>query len=45
MKKVAIVGFGFMGVTHALNIPKNGKWELVAIVDRRSRKRNPSRFK
>ncbi|MCG8308403.1 MAG: Gfo/Idh/MocA family oxidoreductase [Cytophagales bacterium] len=33
MKKVAVVGFGFMGMTHAGNILKNDKLELVAIVD------------
>lgn len=32
--KVAIVGFGFMGMTHAVNILKNEKLELVAIVDK-----------
>jgi len=34
MKKVAVVGFGFMGVTHALNILKSGKLELKAIVEK-----------
>ncbi len=34
MKKVAVVGFGFMGMTHALNILKNGNLKLVAIVDK-----------
>ncbi|MEI6276159.1 MAG: Gfo/Idh/MocA family oxidoreductase [Prolixibacteraceae bacterium] len=34
MKKVAILGFGFMGMTHAENILKNGDLELVAIVDK-----------
>jgi len=33
MIKVAIVGFGFMGVTHSLNIIKNSDMKLVAIVD------------
>jgi predicted dehydrogenase len=33
MKKVAVVGFGFMGMTHALNILKNKDLKLVAIVD------------
>ena len=34
MKKVAVVGFGFMGMTHTLNILKNPDLELVAIVDK-----------
>jgi predicted dehydrogenase len=34
MKKVAILGFGFMGMTHAENILKNSDLELVAIVDK-----------
>jgi predicted dehydrogenase len=34
MKKIAVVGFGFMGVTHAINILKNPDLELVAIVDK-----------
>ena len=34
MKKVGVVGFGFMGVTHALNILKTGGLELRAIVER-----------
>jgi predicted dehydrogenase len=34
MKKVAILGFGFMGMTHAESILKNGDLELVAIVDK-----------
>jgi predicted dehydrogenase len=34
MKKVAVVGFGFMGITHALNILKNPDLQLVAIVDK-----------
>lgn len=35
MKKVAVVGFGFMGMTHVINILKNKDLELVAIVDKR----------
>ena len=34
MKNVAVVGFGFMGMTHALNILKNDKLRLAAIVDK-----------
>jgi predicted dehydrogenase len=34
MIKIAVVGFGFMGVTHAINILKNPDMELVAIVDK-----------
>lgn len=34
MKKVAILGFGFMGMTHAESILKNSELELVAIVDK-----------
>ena len=34
MKKVAVVGFGFMGMTHSLNIFKNQDLELVAIIDK-----------
>ena len=34
MKKVAVIGFGFMGKTHVLNILKNKNLELVAIVDK-----------
>lgn len=34
MKKVAVVGFGFMGMTHTLNILINKNLELVAIVDK-----------
>src|SRR5665647_3540734 len=34
MKKVAILGFGFMGMTHAENILKNSDLDLVAIVDK-----------
>ena len=33
MKKVAVIGFGFMGKTHTLNILKNESLELAAIVD------------
>lgn len=33
MKKVIVVGFGFMGMTHTINIIKNKKLKLVAIVD------------
>lgn len=33
MIKVAVVGFGFMGMTHSLNILKNKDLKLVAIVD------------
>ena len=33
MNKVAVVGFGFMGMTHTLNILKNKDLKLVAIVD------------
>lgn len=32
--KVAIVGFGFMGKTHALNVLQSDHMELVAIVDK-----------
>lgn len=34
MKKVAVVGFGFMGMTHTLNILKNSDLQLVALVDK-----------
>ena len=34
MKKVAILGFGFMGMTHAENILKNSEFDLVAIIDK-----------
>jgi predicted dehydrogenase len=34
MKRAAVVGFGFMGMTHALNILKNADLQLVAIVDK-----------
>lgn len=33
MKRVAVVGFGFMGMTHTLNILKNKDLKLVAIID------------
>ena len=33
MKNVAVVGFGFMGMTHTLNILRNPDLRLVAIVD------------
>lgn len=34
MKNVAVVGFGFMGMTHTINILKNEDLNLVAIVDK-----------
>jgi predicted dehydrogenase len=34
MKKVAVVGFGFMGMTHTQSILKNENLQLVAIVDK-----------
>jgi predicted dehydrogenase len=34
MKKVAVVGFGFMGLSHTANILKNPNLKLVAIVDK-----------
>lgn len=34
MKRVAILGFGFMGMMHAGNILRNADLELVAIVDK-----------
>jgi len=34
MKRVAVIGFGFMGMTHTLNILKNADLQLVAIVDK-----------
>jgi len=37
MKKVAILGFGFMGMTHTENILKNSELELVAIIDKNSK--------
>jgi len=33
MKRIAVVGFGFMGMTHSINILKNKDLKLVAIVD------------
>lgn len=33
MKKIAVIGFGFMGMTHAFNVLKNRNMQLVAIVD------------
>jgi predicted dehydrogenase len=33
MNRVAVVGFGFMGITHTLNILKNPDLKLKAIVD------------
>jgi len=35
MKKIAVIGFGFMGVVHAKNIIANENLELCAIVDSR----------
>lgn len=34
MKRVAVIGFGFMGMTHALNILKNKDLQLTAIVNK-----------
>ncbi len=34
MKHVAVVGFGFMGMTHVANILKNEDLKLVAIIDK-----------
>ncbi len=34
MKKVVILGFGFMGMTHAESILRNSEVDLVAIVDK-----------
>ena len=34
MKRIAILGFGFMGMTHAGNILRNDNLELVAIIDK-----------
>ncbi len=34
MTKVAILGFGFMGMTHAESILKNNELDLVAIIDK-----------
>jgi predicted dehydrogenase len=33
MNRVAVIGFGFMGITHSLNILKNPDLKLKAIVD------------
>lgn len=35
MKKIAVIGFGFMGVVHAKNIIANENLEICAIVDSR----------
>jgi predicted dehydrogenase len=32
--RIAVVGFGFMGITHTMNILKNPELELVAIIDK-----------
>jgi predicted dehydrogenase len=34
MINIAVIGFGFMGITHALNIQKNKKFNLRAIITR-----------
>ena len=34
MKRVAVIGFGFMGFVHAQNILKCKELELVAIIDK-----------
>jgi predicted dehydrogenase len=34
MKNIAVVGFGFMGLTHTLNILKNDNLNLAAIVEK-----------
>ncbi len=34
MKRVAVIGFGFIGKIHALNILKNPELELVAVADK-----------
>ena len=34
MTKVAILGFGFMGMTHAESILRNSEFDLVAIIDK-----------
>lgn len=35
MKKVAIIGFGFMGITHAKNVINSDNLQLCAIIDNR----------
>ncbi len=35
MKRVIVVGFGFMGMTHTKSILENNSLELVAVVDKR----------
>lgn len=35
MKKIAVIGFGFMGVVHAKNIINSGNLELCGIIDNR----------
>ena len=35
MKRIAVIGFGFMGVVHAKNIINSGNLELCGIVDNR----------
>ncbi|MCF6358096.1 MAG: Gfo/Idh/MocA family oxidoreductase [Draconibacterium sp.] len=34
MKKVAVIGFGFMGITHSINILKCKNLELTAIIEK-----------
>ncbi len=34
MKRIVVVGFGFMGITHTINILNNKNLELLAIVDK-----------
>ncbi len=34
MKKVAVIGFGFMGITHSINILKCKSLELTAIIEK-----------
>lgn len=34
MQKVAVTGFGFMGMTHVINILENKELQLVAIIDK-----------
>ena len=36
MKKIAVIGFGFMGVVHAKNIINSGNLKLCGIVDNRT---------